>query len=113
MPNTYTWKVTNLFTDIKVEGKLKFVSIVNFEIFGTDSVNTTLVSGSQSFDPAASDTFTPFEQLTEQDVLGWVKDKIGTDGVKAIYTVIDDKLKLLAANTSEVISEPSLPWAIV
>jgi len=35
------------------------------------------------------DPFTPYDQLTEADVIGWVKDVMGEDRVKEIETAVE------------------------
>ena len=58
---------------------------------------------------SSSPDFIPYEDLTENIVLGWVKDTLGTPGVDSIentqYMVLQDMI-----NTAQNPSVTGLPW---
>ena len=51
-----------------------------------------------------SDTFVPYDQLTQDMVVGWVKDSLGTDNVAALEAGLDEQI----AAQKQV--ENGVPW---
>jgi hypothetical protein len=108
---TYTWKLTSLKK--RNSGSLNGVVFQTYwQKIGTDANgNTGVFSGATPFDPEQIDpaNFTPFEQLTEETVLNWVKSiVIGSyeEHVnEQIQRQIDDKV-----SASEEIASGSFPW---
>jgi hypothetical protein len=49
------------------------------------------------------DGFTPFEELTEEQVIEWVKEKLGTETVASLEQAIDDQF-------SESDVTDTIPW---
>lgn len=49
--------------------------------------------------------FTPYDDLTEAVIRGWVTTALGSDGIAAI------EAKLAALNEAPVVTSPPLPWA--
>ena len=79
MTITHNWKVNSVIKYLDAEGT---VYRVLFDIESIDSDNpsflniTTSGSVELSTETINSDEFIPFENLTVNDVLGWVKEKI-------------------------------------
>lgn len=67
-----------------------------------------VLTGASHF--ARSDSFIPFEQLTEDVVLGWVKDELGAAGVEAFERAHDDQIARQAAVVAVPEIEAGLPW---
>jgi len=111
MANTYTWKVTGIKIKNVSEEKPNAVVQTYWQKIGTDeNGNEGTFSGATPFtvDPTDnSGPFIPFEQLTEEDVLNWIKSIVVggyEDHVNGqIQKQIDEKIS--------PISEPKLPWA--
>jgi hypothetical protein len=109
MSITYTWKVTGL--KIGDDGNLSNVVYQTYwKKTGTDEdENVGEFSGATPF-PASSvnpDNFTPFEELTEEQVLSWIQGVVtGTyeEHVNAQIQKIIDKKKM-------DIRDANLPWA--
>jgi hypothetical protein len=66
---------------------------------------------SNKFEEIAGPEFIPYEDLTEDIVIGWVKDSLGPEEVLAVETSVD----ALAATKKEYIENPPVesgkPWA--
>ena len=60
-----------------------------------------------SIEEEVDPNYIPFEDLTEKVVLGWVKDNLGKEGVKAIEEKVKQKYDKKIAYT-EV--EQGVPW---
>lgn len=67
-----------------------------------------VLTGSSEF--SKSDLFIPFDQLTEQIVLGWVQNKLGQDGVESLERAHDDQIaqQISVVALSEI--KTGLPW---
>ena len=113
---TITWKVTNLDCYPKYEQETDVVFTVHWDCLGNMTVATGSLSGSTYNSRLygttgvmyhSGSTFTPYNQLTEPQVLSWVfdsmgqqqKDSIEAGAANAIYTQIDPP-----------IINPPLPW---
>jgi hypothetical protein len=77
---TYTWTVTQLLTET-IAGEQNYVVIANYEVVGVDGEYTSSISDSARFSTENVDNFTPYEDLTNDIVIGWVKSMLGPDTV--------------------------------
>lgn len=82
---------------------------VHWTLTGDDGEgHTGHVYGSQSVSVDITDGFTPYEDLTETQVLGWVKDAMGEEQVAAheanVAKQIDDQV-------NPPVVRPPLPWS--
>jgi hypothetical protein len=111
MAINYTWKLTSLKK--RNSGSLNGVVFQTYwQKTGTDeNGNSGSFSGATPFDPAQVDpnNFTPFDQLTEETVLGWIQ-AIVTGSYEQhvneqIQRQIDEKV-----NASEEIGSGKFPW---
>lgn len=113
MAITYTWKITGLKTKDVSEDKPAAVVQTYWQKIGTDeNGNEGTFSGATPFtvDPSdESGPFIPFEELTEEDVLDWIKTVVVggyADHVNGqIAKQIEDKISPVVENR--------LPWAPV
>jgi len=113
MAITYTWKITGLKTKDVSEDKPAAVVQTYWQKIGTDEDgNEGTFSGATPFtvDPSdESGPFIPFEELTEEDVLDWIKTVVVggyADHVNGqIAKQIEDKISPVVENR--------LPWAPV
>lgn len=111
MSITYTWKVTGVKTQkVGVNGTADAVVQTYWQKIGTDeSGNTGTFSGATPFrkediDPA---TFVPFDQLTEEIVLGWIQAVV----VGGYGEHVDNQIQKQIDEKINAVEEPSLPWA--
>jgi len=102
MPNTYTWTVTGL--DCVQTPSSNTVYNIHFTVTGTDGTHTGTWSSSQGIEFNSSNTFVPFNNLTNEIVLGWLHNQMGTAGVAAMQDCIDKQI----ANQSS--TSVALPW---
>jgi hypothetical protein len=107
MAITYTWTIDEMFTYPQMEGKKNVVFGVNYSLMGMYGDYTASVSGSLPL-PLLEDDFTPYTNLTEAEVVGWVQDALGADKVAelevSLYQHINDQI------TPPVVILP-LPWS--
>jgi len=68
-----------------------------------------MVYGSVGFTYAAGDLFIPYESLTENQVIDWVKEALGSEQVTAYEASVAAQIE--AQMNPPVVSKP-LPWAV-
>jgi hypothetical protein len=113
MAITYTWKITGLKTKDVSDDKPAAVVQTYWQKIGTDeNGNEGTFSGATPFtvDPTdESGPFIPFEDLTEEDVLDWIKTVV----VGGYADHVNGQIaKQIEEKISPVI-ENRLPWAPV
>lgn len=97
-----TWNILSL-ERIKSSG---FVTNIRYSVNVTDNDITTTKTGMVKFEERESD-FIPFDSLTENEVVEWVKDKLGDESTKIIEE-LKDEIKLKLTPKSEIVVPP---WA--
>jgi len=106
MANTYTWDIVELQTYPSHEGQTNVVVAVHWVLTGTDDVNTASFRGIQGISFNPNGTFTAYENLTKNQVLSWVNDSLGEDGISQAQADIDSQLRYMA---NRPVSNP-IPW---
>ena len=106
---TYTWNVTALYTET-VSGEQNYVVIANYEVAGTDGTYSATLSNIARFSTENVDNFTPYEDLTNDIVIGWIQDELGVDGVANLEACIQGQIDS-QINPPVVPQNTPLPWA--
>jgi len=97
MSVTYTWSIpkNGLFT-LNTEGQTDVVVQALYQVSGTDGTHTADIPGSVQFTYVSGNPFVPFNQLTEAQVLTWVKDTIGADRINIMEKQVANILDFMA-----------------
>lgn len=108
MTISYNWTVSQLDCYPEYEGHEDVVFVCHWRMDGTDGVYTAGVYGSVglTLDPEAK--FTPFEKLTEAQVIGWVKGALGKEQVAAYEESVANQIEALI---NPPVVNPPLPWS--
>jgi hypothetical protein len=112
----YTWKINNLKKQNDPSIELDDIIVEAFWVCtGTDEdgVQGTFY-GTSSFQPDTIDpeNFTAFEDLTEEQVIGWVQDKVDSDlGYKSYMESHIQKQIDAIVNPVTDVGGDQLPWA--
>lgn len=110
MAITYTWKITGLKTQ-DFEGKPNSICQTYWQKIGVDeNGNEGTFSGATPFTVDHTDEagpFIPFEQLTEQDVIDWIKTVVVGDYEKHVNGKIQEQIDLKI----RPVVEAKMPWA--
>jgi hypothetical protein len=108
MTISYNWTVSQLDCYPEHEGHTDVVFVCHWRMDGTDDEYAAGVYGSVglTLDPEAK--FTPFEKLTEAQVIGWVKDALGEDQVTSYEENVANQIEALI---NPPVVNPPLPWA--
>lgn len=107
---TYTWTIKQMSVMPVLEGQTDVVVSAQWNILGVDQDASYNLSGWQQFTLKQGEGFVPYNQLTEAQVLQWVKDTMGENQVSNLQDAVQGSLD--AINNPPV--EPviaSLPWS--
>jgi len=96
--STFTWKIDNL-ERLVLNG---FVSLVNYSVDGVDGQYKSTYKGVIGYNQEEQN-FTPYAQLTEEQVIGWVQNSLGKDAIEANLQIEIDALKTPTQATG-------MPW---
>lgn len=107
MSNTYSWVISALECYPQLEGHSDVVFTVHWRRQATDGTHTAEIYGSQAvtLDPAAP--FTPYDQLTEAQVITWLEDAFGEELLAAQITALDTQIE---NQINPPVVTPPLPW---
>jgi hypothetical protein len=108
MATTYQWTIQAMDCVPQENGHTNVVVTAHWNVSATDGTHTSSVYGTQSFthDPASS--FTPYNQLTQEQIVGWVQAGMGIDAVTALQENLD---KQIDNQINPPVVTPTLPWA--
>jgi hypothetical protein len=88
----YTWTITNLYTQT-IDGKEDYVVTAIYDVVGVDGDYTaSMTSNTAQFSTEDVTEFTPYADLTEAIVLGWVKESLGENGIISIEACIQGQI---------------------
>lgn len=110
MAITYSWKVLSL-NKTTTENLQNAIVRVDWSCTGTDENGLSGSFGSQTeFDQSEIDpnNFVPYEQLTEQIVLGWIDAKINADTVYKNY--IEESIAIQIDYVKNTVFQNNFPW---
>jgi hypothetical protein len=108
MAITNTWAVQQMDCYPEEDGETDVVFNVHWTLTGNDGTYIGSVYGSQSvtIDPDAP--FTPYADLTEAQVIGWVQDAMGAEQVAAYEANVAQQIN---DQIVPPVVTPPLPWA--
>ena len=106
---TFTWAVTALYTET-IAGEQNYVVIANYSVVGVDGTYSAYLSNIARFSTASVSPFIPYEDLTEEVVIGWIQSELGVDGVNNLYACIQGQIDS-QINPPVVPQNTPLPWS--
>ena len=110
MATTYTWEVTNLYT-VPATNEPDYVVTALYNVVGVDGDYSAELSNSAQFEVIEDQPdFTPYADLTEAQVLGWIQTQLGTDGVANLEACIQGQIDS-QINPPVSPENTPLPWA--
>jgi hypothetical protein len=107
MPKTYSWSVDRLECYHQHENRSDVVFMVYWTRRATDGSFAASAQGSQPVALDPNSPFTPFSDLTEAQVKGWLEDAMASDKLAMIDTALDKKIED-QKNPPAVVLPP--PW---
>lgn len=108
MSNQYSWIISALECYPKKDGHQDVVFVCHWRRQATDgNGHNADIYGSQAVTLDAEAPFTPFADLTEAQVIGWLEDAIGAETLAAQVTALDQQIE---DQINPPILKPPLPW---
>ena len=108
MTITYQWNIQQLDCLPQVDGETDFVVTAHWSVSATDGTYDGYAYGTQGFTYNSGKDFTPFADLTLEQVVAWVQEGMGIEAVTKIQQSLD---KQIEDQINPPIVTPPLPWA--
>lgn len=104
----YTWKVTGVKTRTE-DMEPDFVYQTYWTKTGTDGEYSGTFTGATPLKADPTQPFTPFNELTEAQVLGWIQAEVNAQ--PSYVQHINDQIQKAIDAAKNPSQEPPLPWA--
>lgn len=113
MAITYTWEITNLKKFDELDDNIDVVVHARWKRTGTDeNGNTGEFNGATPLRlPESGSSFTPFEELTQEQVIEWVKGEIASHSGYEEH-IVGQITKQINAKKNPVNDVALLPWGV-
>lgn len=108
MATTYTWAVVQMDAYPEVDGETDVVFNVHWTLTGEESGFNGSVYGTQTVTVDPAEPFTPYADLTEAQVIGWVQAAMGAERVAAYEATVAEQINNQIAPP---VVTPPLPWS--
>lgn len=106
---TNTWAVAQMDAYPELNGETDVVFTVHWTLTATDGAGVTSIYGAAYVQVAPDAPFTPYPDLTQDQVIGWVKTSLGDEQIAAYEANVT---KQLADLINPPVITPALPWSI-
>ncbi len=83
MTTIFTWNLETMEVAPEENGLTDVVKLLHWHLSAYDGVNSVSDYSTVRFGAADPDNFIPFEDLTEEEVLGWLEASINVTQIKA------------------------------
>ena len=103
-----TWVIEQMNCYPKIDGQVNVVFTVYWRVNATDGNYSATRYGSVGIMSVAGSQFTPYNQLTHDQVIGWVQDSMGSEVISNIYAALAIDIENQA---NPPVVNPPLPWA--
>jgi hypothetical protein len=108
MTNTFTWIIKAMDAYPQEAGQTNVVFTVHWILIGTDgNGHSGSVYGTIGLTYNSGDPFTPYSQLTQEQVINWVVNTLGSDEISKLETSINQQI---ATQINPPFVSPPLPW---
>lgn len=105
---TLTWNVVQMNAYPEKDGLTDVVFTVHWNLIATDEEYTSSVYGSVGVELDSSAPYTPYDELTQDQVIGWVKSALGEEQVAEYEAGVTS---VIEAQKNPTVVTPPLPWA--
>ena len=109
MTTTYTWSVLSMSTLPAVEGQVDVVVSAQWLLTGVDGETTASIGGNSKFVLEQGSGFTPYSELTEAEVIGWIQSVLGASGVYSMEMCVQGQINSILNPPVSPEAQP-LPW---
>lgn len=101
---TFNWQITSMPSYSKIDGQSDVVFQVNWSCSAVDEKFSAATVGSVPVTYTAGSPFTPYADLTQEQVWGWINSSIDRPAVEANLQAMIDEQK------NPPVVTPPLPW---
>jgi len=108
MEITNTWGVVQMDAYPEADGETDVVFNVHWTMTGEEAGFTGSVYGSQAVSLDADAPFTPYTDLTQAQVIGWVQAAMGEEQVASYEANVAQQIN---DQVAPPVVTPALPWA--
>jgi hypothetical protein len=112
----YNWNFNPLECYPSQSGQTDVVFNVHYQLYASTGSYSASSIGVQSIGPVDGETFTPFEELTKEQVQTWVMDSmnaINTGSVDSLYTSLANQIQNQITPPTVIMSSPWLNRGIL
>jgi hypothetical protein len=109
MAITYTWDVVQMDVYPEKDGFTDVVYMTHWTLSGTDNTYTGSAYGTAGIALNEQGSYIPYEDLTQEQVLGWVKNSLGEEQVALLEAKIATQI---ANQANPPVITPPLPWLL-
>lgn len=103
-----TWAVNKLDAYPEYEGQANVVFGIHWTLTATDGTNHAEIYGSHNMSVELDGSFTPYDELTEAQVVAWLIAGMGSEQAQAFEAVVEQQLQDML---NPPVVAPPLPWA--
>lgn len=105
---TYFWTITALNSYPEYEGEQDVVFTILATYTGTDGTYFSSIDVAQALIFSNTSTFTPYSDLTENQVLAWLTETLGPQQIEQMQLKIANQI---AADNQPPFVQLPLPWS--
>jgi hypothetical protein len=110
MAITYTWNVVQMDAYPEKDGLTDVVFTVHWNLSGDDGEgHSGYAYGSIGVTLDESGEYTPYNELTKEQVIGWVKDSLGEDEITILESSVASQIQ---NQITPPVINPPLPWNV-
>ena len=102
---TFTTTITNMYTLPQIEGQTDVVVNVQFIVSGVDGQYAAKIGGNQQCTLTPGQAFTPYDQLTQDQVIGWLDPQMISNLQACVQGQINSMITPPVSPTNQ-----TLPW---
>jgi hypothetical protein len=107
MANIYTWVIEAMECKPQEDGQSDVVITVHWRQNAANGAYNATVYGSVGLTYTAGSPFRPYTSLTQEQVVGWVQDALGSDQCEQLAMNLNQQIE---AQINPPILIPPLPW---
>lgn len=104
----FNWVVTSLYTQT-IDGEQNYVVVAQYDVIGIDGNYTAKISSLERFSTSTVTPFIPYEDLTNEIVIGWIQQQLGADGVANTCASVQGSIDA-QINPPSIPQNTPLPW---
>ena len=105
MATQFSTTITAMYTLPQVEGQTDVVVNAMWEVTGVQDTYTASIGGNSQFTITQGEGFTPYADLTQAQVIGWIPESQITSAQACVHGQIDSMVNPPVSPTSQ-----ALPW---